>query len=152
MTMESALFEEQQDIPVRGPLAFMSAAAFFVIPLFTKMPLFVILVMFAAGIGVSVLISSFMRMQTRVTISELTFGPNIWTRRIPAAEINVVGPQKIPFMAGVGIHRYRGKIYYNMRLGKGLEIKHGKRTYVIGSAKLEEFQAALHDQARSLNK
>lgn len=150
--MESALFEEHQDIPVRGPLAFASAAAFFVIPLFTKMPLLVILIMFAAGIGMSLLISSFMQMNTRVTLSELSFGPNIWKRKIPAGEFSVIGPQKIPFMAGVGIHRFRGKIYYNMRLGKGIEIQHGKRTYVIGSARLEEFHTALMDQARSLGK
>lgn len=150
--MESALFEEQQEIPIRGALAFLSAAAFFVIPLFTKMPLLVILVMFAAGIGMSVLIGSFMRMHTRVTFNELSFGPSIWKQRIPATELNVVGPKKIPLMAGIGIHRFRGVTYYNMRLGNGLEIKHGKRTYVIGSAKIEEFQAALQDQARSLSK
>lgn len=143
--MESTLFEEQQDIPLRGPLTLASAAAFFVIPVFTKMPLLVVLSMFAAGIGISWLMSSFMQMTTRVTASGLTFGPNIWTKRIPSNEIEIIGPQKIPFLAGVGIHFYRGKTYYNMRMGKGLEVKHGRKTYVIGSAKLAELETALRD-------
>ncbi len=112
-----------------------------------------VLLMFAAGIGVSTLISSFMRMYTRVTQSSLSFGTSFLLRRtLPATELEVVGPQAIPFLAGIGVHYFRGKIYYNMRLGKGLEVKHGKRTYVIGSARLEEFQAALRDQARSNGK
>ena len=146
--MESALFEEEQEIRLRRPLSILSAAAFFVIPLFTTMPLWLILLMFAMGIGMSTLISAFMKMRTRVTQTVLTFGPAIFTKSIPAADLIVMGPLKIPFMAGVGIHRYRGKMYYNMRLGNGLEVKHGKKIYVIGSAKLDELQAALRDQAR----
>lgn len=147
--MESALFEEEQEIRLRGPLSFLSAAAFFVIPLFTSMPLPLILLMFALGIGMSYLISSFMRMQTRVTQTSLSFGPKIWTKQMPATEVEIIGPREIPWLAGVGIHVYRGKTYFNMRLGQGLEIKHGKRHFVIGTAKIVELQTALRDVKRS---
>lgn len=134
---------------MRRPLTALSAAAFFVIPLFTKMPLMLILVMFLAGIGISTLMSSFMKMRTRVTQSELSFGPPIWTKRFPAGELEVVGIRDIPFMAGFGMHMYRGKMYFNARYGKALEVKRGKRTYVIGSAKAEEFQAAMNEMKRN---
>ncbi len=150
--MESAIFDEEQEIQLRRPLALFSGAAFFVIPLFTTMPLWLILLMFSMGIGMSTLISAFMKMRTRVTQTTLTFGPAIFFKTIPATDLHVVGPTKIPLMAGVGIHRYRGKIYYNMRLGKGLEVRHDKKVYVIGTAKMDEFQAALRDQARIVGK
>ncbi len=143
--MEITLYEETQEIPLRGPLTFLSAAAFFVIPLFTTMPLALILLMFALGIGMSYLIRSFMRMHTRVTQITLSFGPMIWTKRYPLAEIEVIGPCDIPFWAGVGIHGWRNKVYYNMRFGQGLEIKHGQMHFVFGTARAAEPQAALRD-------
>lgn len=150
--MESVIFEEHQEIVLRGPLAFLSGAAFFVIPLFTTMPLPLILLMFVLGIGMTYLMNSFMQMHTLVTPTELWFGPKIWTRRVPVGQTEIVGPQEIPFMAGVGIHYFRGKTYYNMRMGKGLAVKHGSKLYVIGSAKIPEFQMALEGAAREVNR
>ncbi|MCL4306141.1 hypothetical protein KJZ99_09515 [bacterium] len=146
--METPIFEESQEIPLRGPLAFMSGAAFFVIPLFTTMPLPLILLMFACGIGMSTFIGAFMRMHTLVTSAVLSFGPKLWTRRIPISEIEVIGPEQIPLLAGVGIHKFRGKIYYNMRLGEGLAIRTGKRHYVVGSARIQQLQLALETARR----
>lgn len=147
--METPLFEEEQEIRLLGPISFLSGAAFFVSPLFTEMPLWLVLFMFACGIGMSMLMRGFMKMHTRVTMTTLSFGPQLWTKRFPAAEVEVIGPRDIPFMAGVGIHRFRGRNYYNMRLGQGLEIKHHKRVFVIGSAKLTELQMALKEAQRS---
>jgi hypothetical protein len=147
--METALFEETQEFPLRGVLAFMSGAAFFVIPLFYSMPLVVLLVMFAMGIAMSVLLSSTLKMHTRVTQTEFTFGPSIFTRRMRSGEFQIIGETKIPLLAGSGIHRHRGKWYYNMRMGgRGLEIHHGKHKYVVGTKRGEELQAALRDQGR----
>lgn len=147
--METALFEEDQEVYLRRPLAALSAAAFFVIPLFAQMPLLLILGMFAAGIGISTLMSAFMKMRTRVTFSELSFGPPIWTKRFLSRDVEVVGIRDIPFMAGFGMHMYRGKMYYNARYGKALEVRKGKRSYVIGSARVEEFQAAMNEMKRN---
>ncbi|MCB1059761.1 MAG: hypothetical protein KDB65_06010 [Calditrichaeota bacterium] len=146
--METALFEETQEFPLRGVLAFASGAAFFVIPMFYSMPLLLVLLMFLIGIGISTLLGATLKTYTRVTQTEFSFGPNIFTRRIPAGELTVVGPRSIPFLAGTGIHRYRGKWYYNMRRGEGLEIHHGKTKYVVGTARMDELQTALRDLAR----
>ncbi|MBK6765784.1 MAG: hypothetical protein IPG71_05455 [bacterium] len=146
--MDEVTFEERQDFFLRGVLAFASGAAFFVIPLFTTMPLPLILLMFVLGVGMTYLMASFMQMHTRVTTTELTFGPKIWTKRFPLTATEVVGPVDIPLAAGIGIHGLRGKVYFNMRLGKGLAVRHNNRVYVIGSQRIPEFQMALEAALR----
>ncbi|MCB9367005.1 MAG: hypothetical protein H6506_02540 [Calditrichaeota bacterium] len=146
---EPAVYEEFQDTPLRGPLTILSGAAFFVSPLFTSMPLLLVLAMFACGIGMSIFIGSFTRMYTRVTPTQLSFGPRLWTRRFALRDVEIEGPRQIPFMAGIGIHKYRGAIYYNMRLGEGLAVRCNKRLYVVGSEKVQHFQMALETAKRS---
>lgn len=150
--MEQVLFEEEQEFFLRGVLAFFSGAAFFVIPLFTTMPLYLILLMFVLGIGMTYLMASFMRMHTQVTASELRFGPQIWTKRFPLTATEVIGPADIPLAAGIGIHGYRGRVYFNMRLGKGLAVRHNNRIYVIGSQRIPEFQMALDSALREVKR
>jgi hypothetical protein len=74
---------------------------------------------------------------------ELRFGFPLWRMRFPADRIEVGDVEKISFAAGIGIHFWRGRWVYNARFGRGLLIRAGKTSYLLGSDDAERLQSAL---------
>ncbi len=85
------------------------------------------------GIAISLLLMS-MIMKVVITSTELRFGFPFWRVRLPLNEVEIIGVEPIPLMAGVGIHFSRGRWVYNARLGEGVHlVVAGKKHYLIGS-------------------
>ena len=85
------------------------------------------------GIAISLLLMS-MIMKVVITSTELRFGFPFWRVRLPLNEVEIIGVEPIPLMAGVGIHFSRGRWVYNARLGEGVHlVSAGKKHYLIGS-------------------
>ncbi len=85
------------------------------------------------GIAILILLLS-MVMRVVVTSTELRFGFPFWRVRLPLEEIEIIGVEPIPLMAGIGIHFSRGRWVYNARLGEGVHIvSAGKKHHLIGS-------------------
>lgn len=78
-----------------------------------------------------------------VSAGELRFGFPLWRKRIPAGKIEVGGMETVSFAAGIGIHFWRGRWVYNARFGRGVVVKSGKATYLLGSDHPERLQNAL---------
>lgn len=93
----------------------------------------------ALSVFVIALVSTFFRMRVVVTASELRFGFMLWRKRFPLEEIEIVGVEPIPFIAGAGIHFHRGRWVYNARLlSEGVHLVYqGKKHYLIGSDNAE---------------
>lgn len=73
-------------------------------------------------------------MKVVVTTSELRFGFAYWRKRLPLADVEVVGVEQIPLLAGIGVHYYPNRWVYNARVGGGVHLVYqGKRHYLIGS-------------------
>ncbi|MBU1936194.1 hypothetical protein KKG05_02265, partial [bacterium] len=66
------------------------------------------------GIVISLLLMA-MVMKVVVTSTELRFGFPFWRVRFPLEQIDVIGVEPIPLLAGVGIHFSRGRWVYNAR-------------------------------------
>ncbi|MFH1010981.1 MAG: hypothetical protein V1784_07085 [bacterium] len=83
----------------------------------------------------AVVFSLFFRMRVRITTGELHFGFKIWRKRLPLQDIQVLGMESIPLLAGLGIHYYAGKWIYSARFkGQGVHLVYqGKKHYIIGS-------------------
>ena len=85
-----------------------------------------------------------MVMKVVVTSSELRFGFAFWRVRFPLKDVEVLGVEPIPLLAGIGIHYHRGKWVYNARQGQGTHIVYqGKKHYLIGSDNPETLFNAL---------
>ena len=85
------------------------------------------------GIAIVLLLLS-MVMKVVITTTELRFGFPFWRVRLSLEELEVIGVEPIPLLAGVGIHFSRGKWVYNARLGEGIHlVVAGKKHYLIGS-------------------
>ncbi|MBU1706962.1 hypothetical protein KKB28_03495 [bacterium] len=85
------------------------------------------------GIAISLLLLSVV-MKVVITSTELRFGFPFWRVRFPLEQIDVIGVEPIPLLAGVGIHFSRGRWVYNARQGEGVHlVVAGKKHYLIGS-------------------
>ncbi len=85
------------------------------------------------GSAILILLLS-MVMRVVVTSTELRFGFPFWRVRLPLEEIEIIGVEPLPLMAGIGIHFSRGRWVYNARLGEGVHlVSAGKKHYLIGS-------------------
>jgi hypothetical protein len=101
------------------------------------------IIAFASGLIV-LLIFLAMVMKVVVTSSELRFGFPFWRVRFPLKDIEVLGVEPIPLMAGIGIHYYRGKWVYNARQGQGIHLVYRKeKHYLISSDNPEALFCAL---------
>jgi hypothetical protein len=83
------------------------------------------------------------QLSIEVSPDELRFGFPFWRKRFPADRIEVGGAETISLAAGIGIHYWRGRWVYNSRLGRGVVVKAGKITYLLGSDHPERLQSAL---------
>ena len=84
---------------------------------------------------------------TQLTIevypNELQFGFPLWRKRYAADRIEVGDVETVSLAAGIGIHYWRGRWVYNSRLGRGVVVKAGRVTYLLGSDHPERLQSAL---------
>jgi len=84
-----------------------------------------------------VILAVFLGMRTMrvvVTTSELRFGFAYWRKRLPLWDVEIVGVEQIPLLAGIGVHYYPNRWVYNARVGRGVHlVYHEKRHYLIGS-------------------
>jgi hypothetical protein len=78
-----------------------------------------------------------------VYAGEIRFGFPLWRKRFGADQIEIGSVETISFAAGMGIHYWRGRWVYNARLGRGVTVKSGKTTYLLGSDHPERLQSAL---------
>ncbi len=90
----------------------------------------------------------FSRMITIVTVSELRFGFPFWRKRLALTEVAVGEIETIKFWYGIGIHGIGGMWVYNAHLGRGVKVRAGNTTYLIGSREPERLQNALMQHAR----
>lgn len=116
---------------------------------FTLLMIFLVVVMVIAAIEsprtetawiiatTIVILAVFLGMRTMkvvVTTGELRFGFAYWRKRLPLWDVEIVGVEQIPFLAGIGVHYYPNRWVYNARIGRGVHlVYHGKRHYLIGS-------------------
>ena len=78
-----------------------------------------------------------------VTPTELRFGFPIYRKRFPLAQVAVGDVERIALIAGIGIHFWAGKWVYNARYGRGVNIKHGRFRFLLGSNQPEHLQNTL---------
>jgi len=83
------------------------------------------------------------QLSVEVYPDELRFGFPFWRKRIRADKIEVGDVETISFAAGIGIHFWRGRWVYNARFGRGVMLKAGKISYLLGSDHPERLQSAL---------
>jgi hypothetical protein len=83
------------------------------------------------------------QLSVEVYPGELRFGFPFWRKRFPADKIEVGDVETISFAAGIGIHFWRGRWVYNARFGRGVMLKAGKISYLLGSDHPERLQSAL---------
>jgi hypothetical protein len=94
-------------------------------------------------IVVVILLGLFRKLTVQITPTQLVFGYPIWKKRAPLNEVLVGEVVKIPYVAGMGIHYWAGKTYVNARMGGGLEVIIGGRTFVIGSNQPHRLSSAI---------
>jgi hypothetical protein len=99
----------------------------------------------AVLIGVGIL--GFTTLETRITASELIFGFPLWKKRVPLSSVRTGEITTIPFMAGTGLHYYRGYWVYNIRRGSGLVLFINRRKYLLGTSQPEKLQSVLWQKA-----
>lgn len=75
----------------------------------------------------------FRKLVVQLSPTHLIFGFPVWKVRLLTDDFEFGDVVTIPWTAGAGVHYWRGKTYFNARMGSGLEIVTDKRTYVIGS-------------------
>ena len=143
---ESVIYhEEQQFYPWLIALILIACLAGIIVPLSFGAPLF----KSGTWIGILVFIIlvvvfwGFRKMTVQITPSLLIFGFPYWKVRIPVQEVMVGSVLPIPWIAGLGIHYWGGKIYFNAKMSQGLEIVVGNKTYVIGTDSAERLAEAL---------
>ena len=101
------------------------------------------IIAFASGFIV-LLVFLAMVMKVVVTSNELRFGFPFWRVRFPLKDVEVLGVEPIPLLAGIGIHYHRGKWVYNARQGQGVHLVCRKeKHYLIGSDNPEVLYNAL---------
>ena len=85
----------------------------------------------------------FRKLTVMITPTHLVFGFPIWKKRLRLDAISVGGVVTIPFFAGAGIHCWGGKLYVNAKVGRGVSVSAGDKTYVIGSDSPESLTDAI---------
>lgn len=127
--------EEQRFYPWLIALIFVACALSIVIPMMCGVPLGDFgLWIGAIAFGIVFLAFwLFRKLIVQITPSQLIFGFPVWKVRLPLSNLEVTGVVMIPKIAGAGMHYWAGKAYYNAKMGHGVEVKSGGKTYVIGS-------------------
>jgi hypothetical protein len=97
----------------------------------------------AAMVLVLVICWLFRKLVVQLTPTHLNFGFPIWKVTLSTDDFDVGDVVNIPITAGAGVHYWRGKTFFNARMGSGLEIVTEKRTYVIGSDDPEQLSETL---------
>ena len=105
-------------------------------------PISAIAMLIFAGIFV-VILRGFTQFSTVVTPTELRFGFPLFRKRFLLTTLEVGDVQRITLLAGIGIHFWGGKWVYNARYGSGVNLKHGRFRYLIGSDQPERLQSTL---------
>jgi len=144
--METPLHEESQTMPtwfaVLTGLVLVAAilAALFAAPE-EELGLALLILLLLA-----IVFAFFYRMKITITASELRFGFPVWCKRLSLQDIQVMGTETIPLLAGLGIHYYGGKWIYGARFkGQGVHlVSQGKKHYIIGSNHPDVLLSALH--------
>jgi hypothetical protein len=91
------------------------------------------------------ILALFLQMKVVITTSDVSFGFAIWRKRVALRDIEILGIEPIPVLAGFGIHYYGGKWVYNASFkGQGVHLVYqGKKHYLIGSNHPEALLSAL---------
>ena len=75
----------------------------------------------------------FRKLVVQLTPTHLMFGFPVWKIQLSTDDFEIGEVVTIPVIAGAGVHYWRGRTYFNAKMGSGLEITTIKKTYVIGS-------------------
>jgi len=141
--METPTYQEKQTLPLRGLYVAVVVAALVFAGWQThetpESPLILTIVALLAGLA----LWGFSTLHVIVTSVEIRFGFPLLRRRIPIHELTVGDVERIPLLAGMGVHYWGGRWVYNARFGRGVELLSGKRRYLVGSDTPERLQAAL---------
>ena len=133
---ESVLYSEEQSFyPWLIWLIVIACALGIIIPVSVGVPfghssIWIEILMFAILLAAFWL---FRKLMVVITPTQLIFGFPVWKKKLRLDTIAVGNVVSIPFMAGAGIHCWRGKTFVNARTGKGVEVTSNDKTYVIGS-------------------
>jgi hypothetical protein len=90
-----------------------------------------------------ILLSLTTRLDIVVTPTRLTFGLPIFKKNFALTALEVGGIEKISWLAGIGIHRWRSHWVFNAHFGRGVRLKAGRTYYLLGSEQPERLLAAL---------
>lgn len=142
--METPIYTEKQAMSFRWPMALLGSA----IMLFGAAQMWdqepygaAAMVLFA--VAFAFVLWGFTVFSVVVTPTELRFGFPIFRKRFPLGEVEIGDVERIGLMAGIGIHLWNRKWVYNARLGRGVNIRHGRFQYLVGSNEPEQLQNAL---------
>ena len=75
----------------------------------------------------------FRKLVVQLTPTHLIFGFPVWKIKLSIDDFEIGEVVTIPVIAGAGVHYWRGRTYFNAKMGSGLEVTTIKKTYVIGS-------------------
>ncbi len=142
--MESEIYSEKQAMKFRWPLAVLGAAIMIVGAAGTweKEPYGAATMIFFALVF-ALVIWGFTVFSIVVTPTELRFGFPLFRKRFALSELEIGDVEKIGLLAGIGIHFWNRKWVYNARLGRGVNLTHGRYHYLVGSEQPEQLQSAL---------
>lgn len=97
----------------------------------------------AAMMLVLVICWLFRKLVVQLTPTHLIFGFPVWKVILSVDDFDIGEVVAIPITAGAGVHYWRGKTYFNAKMGCGLEVTTIKKTYVIGSDDPDQLAEAL---------
>ena len=142
--METPLYSEKQAMRFRWPLAVLGVA----IMLYGAMETWpteplgaMVMILLAAGFVF--VFCAFTVFTVVVTPTELRFGFPIFRKRFQLAEVEIGEVERIGVLAGIGIHFWNRKWVYNGRFGQGVNIRHGRYRYLVGTGRPAELQNVL---------
>jgi hypothetical protein len=141
--MEAPVYEETQSMQFRWVVLMLTVAAMVASTIAAHGDVVDYVWISVLAVGIFLLLWKLLIFRVIVTKTEIRFGYPFWRKRIPLTEVRVGTVDAIPLWAGVGIHLWRDRWVYNGRLGRGVTLRSGGRTYLVGSDLPESLQSAL---------
>lgn len=143
--MDTPLYEEHQSFSLLIGIAIFAALAAVAPFVLAPRAQSNLIASGALAAAMLLLLASFRRLTIVVTAMELRFGFPLIGKRLPLRDVQVGDVLPITFWYGWGIHYIRGMWVWNARLGRGVQIRSGRRTYLLGTEQAERLQSVLRE-------
>jgi hypothetical protein len=141
---EAVIHSETQVFPFKNAIIIAVFLCFALIPVFLKLPWWMIVGILLIGILSAALIHSVMILKVELTQTALEFGYWFSSPKISLTEIIEPEVVEIPKLAGIGMHYYKKYFIYNARFGRGIQFSTPKRKYMIGSDRPDQLLSTLN--------